>query len=101
MGTPVVGMRGDRGISRGTFSILRTLGEDALIAANVDALVEINLRLARNHPWRHGLHESLRARLQASPLMDAGTFVTALENHYQTMWRSWCARDRAVRSKPP
>ena len=92
MGVPVVALRGDRGIARGTFSILRTLGAEDLIAESADEYVSINTRLASDPGWRNELRRTLRGRLAASPLMDAPAFTRALENAYRRMWEAWCTR---------
>ena len=36
------------------------------------------------------IRRGLRARLQASPLMDAKQFTLDFENAMRTMWRTWC-----------
>ena len=92
MGVPLVALRGERAISRGSYSILRTLGADDLIAGDANEYVELNVRLARDRAWRRRLRETLRPRLAASPLTDAASFTEALERHYREMWRAWCAR---------
>ncbi len=93
MGVPLVALRGDRGISRGSYSILQSLGAHELIARSVDEYVDINVRLAGNPEWRAELRRTLRPRLVASPLMDAERFTRALEVHYRAIWREWCARE--------
>jgi predicted O-linked N-acetylglucosamine transferase (SPINDLY family) len=91
MGVPLVALRGDRGISRGSYSILQSLGAHELIARSVDEYVDINVQLASHPVWRAELRRTLRPRLVASPLMDAERFTRALEMHYRTIWREWCA----------
>jgi protein O-GlcNAc transferase len=90
MGTPIVALEGDRGVARGSCSILRTLDVPELIASTADEFVEINVRLARDITWRRALRASLRSRLTESPLMDAPKFVAGLESAYQKMWHDWC-----------
>jgi predicted O-linked N-acetylglucosamine transferase (SPINDLY family) len=92
MGVPVVGMRGDRNISRGTYSILSALGLAELIAKSLREFVDLNVRLARDAEWRARLRGTLRERLLASPLMDAAGFTRNLESCYRRMWRTWCAQ---------
>ena len=92
MGVPIVALRGDRGIARGTYSILRTLGADDLIAASADEYASINSRLASDAGWRTELRRTLRGRLAASPLMAAPAFTRALEESYRRMWDAWCTR---------
>ena len=90
MGVPIVALRGDRGISRGSFSILKSLGAEELIAKTVEEYVDLNVRLALDPAWRKRLRETLRERLLRSPLMDAKGFTSALEARYREMWRAWC-----------
>jgi predicted O-linked N-acetylglucosamine transferase (SPINDLY family) len=37
-----------------------------------------------------GLRETLRGRMQRSPLMDAPRFARNVEAAYRTMWQRWC-----------
>jgi predicted O-linked N-acetylglucosamine transferase (SPINDLY family) len=90
MGVPLVALRGERGISRGSYSIFQSLGANELIARSVDEYVDINVRLARDPAWRAELRRTLRKRLAESPLMDAERFTRALEAHYRAIWREWC-----------
>ena len=78
-------------MSRGTYSILKTLGMDELIAESAEEYVEVNVRLAIDDEWRAQLHGSLREKMRRSPLMDVPGFTENLEAAYRTMWREWCA----------
>jgi predicted O-linked N-acetylglucosamine transferase (SPINDLY family) len=90
MDVPVVGLRGERGVSRSAFSILRSLRLDELIAGDWDDYVETNVRLAMDRAWRQTLRRNLRQKLECSPLMDAAVFVRDLEALYRSAWRKWC-----------
>jgi protein O-GlcNAc transferase len=92
MGAPIVGLRGNRGISRCTYSILKCLRLTELIATSEAAYIELNVQLAENQEWRSALSSGLRERLSSSALMDAKRFVTDLEAAYRRMWRTWCDR---------
>ena len=85
MGTPIVGLRGDRAISRGTYSILSASGLTELTAENPADYVEKNIRLAQDSTGRLALRRSLRSRLQASPLMDTNRFTRDVEALYRRM----------------
>jgi len=89
-----VGLAGSRSISRGTYSILKTLGMDELIAESTEQYVELNVRLATDADWRNRLHGSLRDKLRRSPLTDVSGFTENLEAAYRGMWRKWCASQR-------
>ena len=92
MSTPMVALRGDRGISRSSFSIISSLGIPELLAKDPDEFVDINVRLATDHDWRTRLRSSLRGMLSDSPLMDARRFTSDLEKGYREMWREYCGR---------
>ena len=89
----MVALEGDRGVARGGYSILRSLGLPELIAMTPDEYVDVNLHLAHDTTWRNALRASLRMRMKTSPLMETPKFVAALEAGYRHMWRSWCAEN--------
>jgi predicted O-linked N-acetylglucosamine transferase (SPINDLY family) len=91
MGVPVVALCGDRGIARGSYSILQSLGAQDLIARDADEYVEINRRLAGSPEWRNHQRATLRYRMRTSPLMNAPQFTADLESAYRTVWSEWCA----------
>ncbi len=95
MGVPLVALRGERGISRSGYSILRSLDMPELIAGTADEYVELNVRLASDASWRSRLRATLRDRLAASSLMDGERFTRDLEAGYRQMWRTWCASHRS------
>jgi predicted O-linked N-acetylglucosamine transferase (SPINDLY family)/predicted SAM-dependent methyltransferase len=93
MGVPVIGLAGDRHASRVGVSILNNVGLPDLLAQDEDAFVEIATGLAAD-PMRLGsLREGMRARLQASPLLDNRAMARNLERTWRTMWQDFCARD--------
>ena len=93
MGVPVVTLAGQR-VSRGGLSILGNLGLPELAAHNEDEFVSVATRLARDLPRKLAeLRKTLRARMQASVLMDATGFARQIAGAYSTMRQDWCARE--------
>jgi predicted O-linked N-acetylglucosamine transferase (SPINDLY family) len=90
MGVPVVSLAGERIVSRAGLSQLSNLGLPELVAFTEDDYVDIATRLARDLPRLIELRASLRARMEASVLMDAPRFARQIEDAYRAMWRQWC-----------
>ncbi len=90
MGVPLVSLRDERAIGRGSFSINSTLGAPELLATTVSEYVDKNVRLASDSAMRLLLRQTLRERLETSPLMNTEAFVEDLEHAYREMWQAWC-----------
>jgi predicted O-linked N-acetylglucosamine transferase (SPINDLY family) len=93
MGVPVVTLVGERPVSRGGWSQLSNLGLTELAAQSTEEFVAIAIRLAEDLPRLGNLRETLRGRLERSPLMDAPRFTRDIESAYRQAWRDWCATD--------
>jgi protein O-GlcNAc transferase len=89
MGVPVVSLTGDARVSRAGLSQLTNLGLPELVARSESEYVHIAESLARDLPRLARLRETLRGRMQASPLMDAPRFARNLEAAYRSIWRAW------------
>jgi predicted O-linked N-acetylglucosamine transferase (SPINDLY family) len=94
MGAPVVSLAGQQSVSRAGWSQLSNLGLPELVAFSEEDYVTIATELAGDWPRLAGLRRTLRARMEASPLMDAPRFVQGIQIAYRTMWRQWCAEHR-------
>jgi predicted O-linked N-acetylglucosamine transferase (SPINDLY family) len=90
MGVPVVTLAGDHFVSRMGVSHLSSVGLTELVAESPDDYVRTAIDLARDVARLGALRASLRPRMEASPLCDAGRFVRAVESRYRQMWRKWC-----------
>ena len=90
MGVPVVSLAGERAVSRAGLSQLSNLGLRELIAYSEGEYVEIATRVAQDLPRLAELRKALRARMEASVLMDAPHFARGIEAAYRAMWRRWC-----------
>jgi protein O-GlcNAc transferase len=92
MGVPVIALAGARHSGRVGFSILMRVGLADLVAPTIDDYVERAATLASDHAAIDRLRQSMRARLEASPLLDAPGFVRSFEEALRTIWQQWCAR---------
>jgi protein O-GlcNAc transferase len=92
MGVPVVTLSGQTAVGRGGRSILSNLGLTELIAFTQDQYMQIAIDLAGDQDRMNALRRDMRARMQASPLMDAAGFARDIEAAYRQMWRTWCGR---------
>jgi predicted O-linked N-acetylglucosamine transferase (SPINDLY family) len=90
MGVPVITAPGERPVSRSSASLLTTLGLTDWIASSPQDYVRRAVRFA-GEPLVE-LRQTLRARMQASPLMDEAGFTRNLEDAYRQMWRSYCVQ---------
>src|SRR5262245_29417863 len=91
MGVPVLTAPGTRSASRSAASALTTARLTEWIATTPDDYVRRGVALSSDRPKLAGLRATLRARLQASPLMDEVAFTRDLEYAYREMWRRYCA----------
>ncbi|HEY2342124.1 MAG TPA: hypothetical protein VGH90_03790, partial [Chthoniobacteraceae bacterium] len=76
---------------RGSRGILWNLGLKELIAETPEEYVEIAVGLAQDLGRLKELRASLRDRMEASPMRDAGGHAREMEAAYREMWRRWCA----------
>jgi protein O-GlcNAc transferase len=91
MGVPLVTLEGPTLVQRLSSRVLRVAGLNDWIAHSPDDYVRIALALAGDPARLTELRSSLRARLQACPLLDHRGVTRELEGAYRTMWRTWCA----------
>ncbi len=92
MGVPLVTLAGERFLARVGASCLTQIGLTDLIAADVDGYAETAVALANDPARLAGLKQTLRARVAASPLCDAGAHARAFEAAMHRIWRDWCRR---------
>jgi protein O-GlcNAc transferase len=92
MGVPVVSLSGQTAVGRASKSILSNVGLPELIAETRERYVQIAIELAGDLPRLTELRGTLRARMQASPLMDAKRFTRNVESAYRQMWRGYAEK---------
>jgi predicted O-linked N-acetylglucosamine transferase (SPINDLY family) len=91
MGVPVITLVGQTSCGRAGLSQLTNLGLTQLVAQSEAEFVSIARDLAADLPRLAELRRTLRARMEASPLMDAKSFARGIEAAYRHIWRLWCA----------
>ena len=91
MGVPVVTLAGRTAVGRGGRSILSNLGLFEMIAHTPEQYVEIAVSLARDRSRLAELRQTLRGRMERSPLRDARGFAREMECAFRGIWRNWCA----------
>ena len=92
-GLPVVAKEGGETFSsRLGCSVLVQLGLSDLIGRSDDDYIRIAVALASNIETLSRLRQSLRERMERSPMRNFEGFTRGLENAYRAMWQHWCAR---------
>ena len=86
MGVPVVTRVGQTAVGRGGLSQLHNLGLTELAAESDERFVEITVALANDLPRLAQLRETLRQRMERSPLMDGEKFARNIEAVYRRLW---------------
>jgi predicted O-linked N-acetylglucosamine transferase (SPINDLY family) len=93
MGVPVVTLAGKTVVGKAGVCQAMNLGlGDELIASSPGDYVRIATRLCANLDHLGDLRAGLRARMEASPLMDAGRFARNIETAYRQVWSRWCQK---------
>ncbi|WP_322045924.1 tetratricopeptide repeat protein [Paraburkholderia sp. J67] len=94
MGVPVPTRFGRSAVSRAGLCLLANLGLPELAADSDARYVAIVTALARDLPRLAALRAGLRARMQASPLMDGPRFARHMEAAFRHVWQAWCEAPR-------
>ena len=91
MGVPLVTLAGNFFSARMGVAILNNAGLPELVAQDRDDYIAKAATLANDRDRLRTLRHDLRARVEASPLMDQKRFARNMEDAYRGMWREWCA----------
>jgi len=86
MGVPALTWPGEMPASRAGLSLLSSVGLGGFAASSEEDYVRMAVELAGNIPRLAELRATLRARMLASPLMDAPRFARNVEAAYRSMW---------------
>ncbi|MBC8108352.1 MAG: tetratricopeptide repeat protein [Anaerolineae bacterium] len=91
LGVPWITLAGRTHVSRVSASILSVIGCPELVANSADEYSAKAIELANDLPRMNDYRTMLRAKMQASPLLDRKNFVAKLEHAYRDAWRKWCS----------
>jgi len=90
-GVPVLTLAGRPSVGRFGAMILHALGLEDWIATDPEAYVARAIAAASDRAALTELHDTLRARLLASPLNDPAGLARAIEAAYRSLWDAWAA----------
>jgi predicted O-linked N-acetylglucosamine transferase (SPINDLY family) len=88
MGVPMVTLRGNTSVARGSVTALSNTNLVDLIARTSDQYASIAQNLAGDLNRLTSLRNELRNRLQSSPICDEAGFTRNLENAFREMWHA-------------
>ncbi len=88
-GVPVVTLAGRPGVGRIGACLLHAVGLDGWVAEDEDGYVALAVRAARE---AGSLRAGLRARVAASPLLDAAGLAREMERVFRQRWEDWRGR---------
>jgi predicted O-linked N-acetylglucosamine transferase (SPINDLY family) len=99
MGVPVVTLAESPDVhaSRVGISLLNAVGLTDLIAPDRDAFIRTAMTLAADRPRLIDLRQTLRPRLQASPLGDRAAFGRRFSAALRHAWRKYCTNSPSLR----
>jgi predicted O-linked N-acetylglucosamine transferase (SPINDLY family) len=87
MGVPVITRVGHTVIGRGGWSQLNNLGLTELAAFDDRTFIDMAIALATDLARLSRLRQTLRGKLETSPLMDGKRFARAIETAYRRIWQ--------------
>jgi predicted O-linked N-acetylglucosamine transferase (SPINDLY family) len=93
MGLPVVSLSGNSAASRVGRSILSQVALEELVAATPEEYKEIAQKLALNSDALSAMRHGMRARVQASGLLDGKAIAERAEQAFRAMWKKWCLNE--------
>jgi protein O-GlcNAc transferase len=98
MGVPMVGIRGDRMVSRMGEGMLGILGLSELVANTPEEYIEKAVFCAKNPEWLSQVRQTLRGKLEALPMTNPAAYTRELEEAYRRVWKEWCEKQTSPQS---
>ena len=96
MGVPTVTLVGETVVGRAGVCLAMNLGLPELIATNQEEFVRAAASLANDLERLSKLRQTLRGRMEQSPLMDCARFAGNLESVYRNVWRRFCGKNQST-----
>lgn len=91
MGVPVVTLAGHAHVQRVSSSLLAAVGLQELVATTTEDYLRIARELVLDRARVLDYRKTLRPRMLASALCDAGRYTASFERVLRGAWRTWCA----------
>ena len=89
MGVPALTLASPRPVGRIGTSLMTNLGLSEWVAQDQQEYEDKAIAFAQDIPALAKLRTGMRARMQASPVMDEKGFTQDVEVAFQTMWTNW------------
>jgi predicted O-linked N-acetylglucosamine transferase (SPINDLY family) len=89
MGVPALTLASPRPVGRIGTSLMTNLGLSEWVAQDEQEYEDKAVTFAQDITTLASLRNGMRARMQASPVMDERAFAHDVENAFETMWRNW------------
>jgi predicted O-linked N-acetylglucosamine transferase (SPINDLY family) len=90
MGVPALTLASPRPVGRIGTSLMTNLGLPEWVAQDEQEYEDKAVSFAQDITSLASLRSGMRARMQASPVMDEKGFARDMENAFETMWQRWC-----------
>ena len=90
MGVPFVTLADRPSVGRIGAAILKTVGCSELVAWTEEEYIQIAVDLALDLPQLKTLRDSLRDKVETSPIVDGVAWARELEGAYLEMFKKWC-----------
>jgi len=89
MGVPALTLASPRPVGRIGTSLMTNLGLPEWVAQDEQEYEDKAISFAQDISALANLRSGMRARMQASPVMDEKAFAQDVENAFEAMWRTW------------
>jgi protein O-GlcNAc transferase len=92
-GLPVVSLKGGHFSSRMSTSILRAIGLSELVASDLDAYLQLAVKLGQKPEFLESMRQRLDVNRRTRKLFDTANMTRNLETAYAIMWKNYCRGD--------